>query len=246
MTLPKEARLEVVLPGKIAIYDVSDILPKPTNPRSNRRPIGIKIVRVFFHNSGAYGADGFEGARNSIRYVIQKRNFGARPYHYWLSYKPEYDDDGNMIIYRLAQDDERAWHTGQRCNDEGVGVVWQGNLHPGKTGQPSDEQFKMAEALTDWLVDRHELNLPDGLSFHAEAKQWGARKNKATCPGPYVEEWVEERRNRLKVTTPEVQQEPEPKPKLNKPKVNKKKPAPQKKGWLDKWVSNLFTGKKKK
>ena len=163
MTLPSGAKLEAVLPGGVAIYDVSEILPQPKRPRSNRRPAGTKIVRVFFHNSGAKGKDGFEGALNSVRYVIERRNFGAKPYHFWIAYNPDRDQNGNLVIYRLAPDHERAWHTGQKCNDEGVGVVWQGNLHPGKTGEPTAEQFQMAEALTNWLIERYELSLPNGL-----------------------------------------------------------------------------------
>lgn len=251
MALPAGAKLETVLPGKIAIYNVSNLLPKPKNPRYNRRPAGTKIVRVFFHNSGAYGKDGFEGAVGSVRYVIDRRNFGARPYHFWLSYKPDIDENGNMVIYRLGNDDDRCWHTGQRCNDEGIGVVWQGNLHPGKTGRPSEEQFKMAEALTDWLIERHELSLPDGLSFHAEAKKWGARKNKASCPGPYVEDWVKERRARepleeyIQVVSKPEKLEKE----LPKKVADKKEPAPNEKSWFEKavstWLDNLFPGRKK-
>jgi hypothetical protein len=241
MTLPKEAKLETILPGGIAIYDVSHLLPYPFNPRYNKRPAGVDIVRIFFHNSGAYGKDGFEGVENSVKYVINERNFGARPYHFWLAYKPDRDAQGNIVIYRMAPDRERCWHTGQRCNDEGVGVVWQGNLHPGKTGQPSEEQYKMGEALTDYLIQRYTLSLPDGLSFHAEAEKWGARKNKASCPGPYVQKWVIERRNRT----------PKPKPKPAKPPISPKSiplARPKKNIFQklkDKWLDNLFPGRKK-
>lgn len=196
MNLPRNAKLEKVLPGGIAIYDVSEVLPTPPRPRFNTRPRGTKIVRVFFHHSGAYGKDGYEGAEKSMQFVMQTRNFGARAYHFWLSRKPDVDAEGNIVIYRLAKDEERCWHTGNLCNDNGVGVVWQGNLHPDHNGAPTAEQYKMAEALTDWLIERYELSLPDGLSFHAEAKKWGASKNKESCPGPYVKPWAIERRNR--------------------------------------------------
>ena len=266
MALPAGAKLETVLPGGIAIYDVSDVLPQPKRPRFNTRPRGIKILRVFFHHSGAYGKDGFEGVRNSVRYVINNRNFGARPYHFWLAYKPDVDEHGNIVIYRLAKDEERCWHTGNTANDNGVGCVWQGNLSPRHDGMPSPEQYRMAEALTDWLLDRYELSLPNGLSFHAEAKKWGANKNKANCPGPYVRAWVEERRERIKpiepieepepiVVEPEPEDEPvqvtfpsepEPIPAPEPPKPPNRKPAspPKKKSWFDRWMGNLFPGKK--
>lgn len=263
MSLPKEAKLEKVLPGGVAIYDVSHLLPEPANPRYDVRPNGIDIIRVFFHHSGAYGNDGFRGALGSVRYVIQQRNFGAPPYHFWLSYKPDVDENGNIVIYRLGKDEKRCWHTGARANDNGVGVAWQGNLSPGGTGKPSDEQYKMAEALTGWLIGRYNLELPDGLSFHSEAKKWGARKNKRSCPGPYVEKWVKERRER--VAEGKSAEEPveveynEEKDKRNpesgsglgepQPGKDKKEPAPQeKKGWfwdlIKTWLSNLFPGKK--
>lgn len=208
MALPNGAKLEKVLPGGIAIYDVSDVLPSPARPRFNRRPRGVNIIRVFFHHSGAYGKDGFEGAENSVNFVINQRNFGARPYHYWLAYKPDRDEQGNIVIYRLAKDDERAWHTGNAANDNGIGVVWQGNLHPDHDGNPSPEQYRMAEALTKWLLEKYDLPLPNGLSFHAEAKKWGANKNKPSCPGPFVQAWVEERRTQQEVVSTAVDEGP--------------------------------------
>lgn len=257
MALPSGAKLETVLPGGIAIYDVSDILPRPKRPRFNRRPPGVDIIRVFFHHSGAYGRDGFAGAEGSVRYVINNRNFGARPYHFWLAYKPDVDENGNIVIYRLGKDEERCWHTGNAANDNGVGCVWQGNLHPDHDGQPSPEQYRMAEALTNWLIKRYNLSLPNGLSFHAEAKKWGANKNKASCPGPYVRAWVEERRERSQSVESNEQPEPvaeeieepvqvittlEPEPK--KPKVKKPVSPPKKKNWLNRWIGNLFPGRK--
>lgn len=195
MGIPKKAKLEVVLPGGIAIYDVSEVLPKPKKPSANRRPPGTKIVRVFFHHSGAYGKDGYDGAKNAVAYVVTNRGFGARPYHFFLARKPDVDEHGNIVIYRMALDEERCWHTGGRCNDEGIGVVWQGNLYPDKTGAPTDAQYKMATALWDWLLTRHNLNLPDGFSFHSESPKWGGHPKEA-CPGPYVEEWVKTRRGK--------------------------------------------------
>lgn len=197
MSLPKKAILEAVLPGNIAIYDVSHLLPKPRVWRFNKRPRGTKIQRLFFHHSGRYGKDGYKGAYNSIKYTIRERDFGARAYHFWLSYKPDKDNVGNIVIYRLAPDAERAWHTGQKANDNGLGIAFQGNLSPGNTGKPSSDQIKMAEALVNWNIERHNITLPNGLSFHSEAKKWGAKKNKASCPGPYVVKWVKERRERI-------------------------------------------------
>lgn len=269
MTLPKKAKLEKILPEGVAIYDVSDILPKPKRPRSNRRPMGTEIIRIFFHHSGAYGKDGFEGAENSVNFVIKDRNFGARPYHYWLAYKPDLDKDGNMVIYRLAKDEERAWHTGKLANDNGIGVVWQGNLHPDHDGKPSDSQYKMAEALTIWLLEKHGLLLPDSLSFHAEAKKWGANKNKPTCPGPFVQAWVEECRTPDKNLQPNTTAEArnvvvEEKPTrmqsenlsdvlptklpIKEKNLKTKKPTLPKKSWLKKvtnaWTNNLLFRKK--
>ena len=195
MSIPKKAKLEAVLPGKVAIYDISHILPKPKKWSHHKRPRGTKIVRMFFHHSGKYGADGYKGALNSVNYVINSRDFGSRPYHFWFAYKPDVDDDGNIVVYRLAPDSERTWHTGGRANDEGLGAVFQGNLSPSKDGPPSDDQLKMAEAVTQWNVDRHNLSLPNGLSFHSEAKRFGAPKNKPSCPGPFIVKWVKNYRS---------------------------------------------------
>lgn len=247
MPIPTGAIKEVVLPGGIAIYDISDILPKPKLPRFNTRPVGTKINRVFFHNSGAYGKDGYDGVLGSVRYVINERNFGARPYHFWLARKPDIDSDGNIVIYRMAKDAERCWHTGGEANEKGIGVVWQGNLHPGKTGEPTRAQYNMAETLTNWLIGRHALTLPDGLSFHAEADRWGGHK-KPSCPGPYVQEWIKNRR--LELPLPGTAITPEPKPTIKKPDSRPKLvPKPNNKNWFtnikDKWFNNLFPGRNK-
>lgn len=256
MALPRDAKLEKVLPGGIAIYDVSHILPQPKRPRYNRRPVGTHIVRIFFHHSGAYGRDGYDGAEASVNYVINSRDFGARPYHFWLAYKPDVDENGNLVVYRLGKNEERCWHTGKRANDEGIGVVWQGNLYPDETGKPSDEQYKMANALTAWLVDELLLELPDGLSFHAEADKWGGSR-KSSCPGPYVQEWVEKRRDQdleewVQITDPSLTPS---KPKPNKPDLDKvedpssNSDKKDEKGWfgkaVDTWLNNLFPGRKK-
>jgi hypothetical protein len=223
MGIPGRAKKEAVLPGGVVIYDVSKVLPKPTRPRYNQRPDGTKIVRVFFHHSAAYGKDGYQGAENSVKYVIRERNFGARPYHFWLARKPDTDADGNLVIYRLGQDDERCWHTGGRANEEGIGVVWQGDLYPDEDGEPTEAQYKMAEALTNWLIKRHELSLPDGLSFHAEADRWGGSK-KPSCPGPFVQEWVKERRQRKEEEKPSLDPATKPKEPVEKTPPLVKKP----------------------
>lgn len=201
LLVPAKAKLEIILPGNIAIYDISNLLPKPIHPRNNKRPAGNNnksaINQIFFHHSGAYGKDGFMGAYNSVRYVIEKRNFGSVPYHFWLSRVPDKDQLGNIIIYRLTSDAARAWHTsGGKINDHAIGAVFQGNLHPGKTGKPSQEQYRMADALIDFLIEKYQLILPDALSFHSEANRFGGH-SKPSCPGPYVEEYIKNRRNSI-------------------------------------------------
>lgn len=190
--IPAKAPLEEMLAGGVALYDLTDLLPKSKTVRLGVRPVD-KIVRAYFHHSGRHGAKGWKGAFNSARYVVESRGFPAAGYHFWLPYAPIEDGDGNYVAFRLNKDRSRCWHTGGKANSHGVGVCFQGNLSKDK---PSDFQEELFEALVPWMMERYDLSGQDCLSFHAEADKYGG-KVKPTCPGPHVRKWVEDYRNDL-------------------------------------------------
>lgn len=190
--VPHNARLELELAGGIALWDVSELLPRARHRKGlDERPKGQEIDRVFVHHSGALGKPGYRGVRNSVSFVVNKRNFPGPAYHFWVPFNNERDNVGRRVLYRLNPDDYRAWHTGAKANDRGIGFVFQGQLN-GKLSRyqaPSKHQEEVWEAAAPWLVQRYSLTLPQGLATHSEGHTHGGRQKK-TCPGADIETWV--------------------------------------------------------
>lgn len=190
MTHPIEARLEADLGNGVALYDVSHLLKR--NPAKEETRDDGSILRVYHHHSGALGPVGYNGLLGSVRFTANIRRWPSPPYTYWLSFEPETDDDGRLVVYRCNQDSVRSYHTGFSANDHGVGIAWQGNL---SRRRPSGGQRLMATQLCAWLDRRHRLSKTCPHSFHSEAHNFGG-KRKAACPGPHVTQWVRDYRSR--------------------------------------------------
>jgi hypothetical protein len=195
-SVPEGAVFEVEIAGGVALYDVSNLLPKHAKLKYEKRdPAGI--VRVYSHHSGALGRSGYAGLLASTKYGIRdtpkKKGWPGQPYTYWYAFEPDVDAEGRIVVYRCNLDATRSYHTGKDANGHGVGVAWQGNLTKQK---PSDAQVEMAEAHFPWLHARHNLSQHKPFSFHAEAGEFGG-KPKPTCPGPHVTAFVQEYRSKL-------------------------------------------------
>ncbi|MEM9067111.1 MAG: peptidoglycan recognition family protein [Myxococcota bacterium] len=201
LSLPRDAREELELAGGVVLYDVSTALPRKQHPRGmDRRPKDAKIERAYVHHSGALGRGGFPGALSATEFVMGKKKspFPGAPYHFWLPYRDERDHTGRLVVLRLAEDEYRAWHTGGDANHHGIGVALQGNLS--KTG-PSASQIEGLEALLPWLIQRHGLVMPLGISWHAEGDRFGGR-SKSSCPGKPTVAWLEDYRERVVAPDP--------------------------------------------
>ena len=188
--LPAKAVLEAQLAGGVALYDVSHVLPVHRTERYAVRDAGA-IKRVYVHHSGALGAAGYAGARNSAAYSVAPRvgsvkGWPGAAYHFWICAEPLRDRDGNICVLRMNRDETRCYHTGGVCNAHGVGVVLQGNTSAAPLAESHEECL---EALLPWLRRRHDLDA-EWLSWHAESKRFGAPKNKASCPGKHAESWL--------------------------------------------------------
>lgn len=179
MSLP--APHTVIAPG-IALWDVSTQMPMRSS-LLRRSP----VRRVYVHHSGRLGAPGLAGARNSTRYVVERKGFPGPAYHYWLPYAEVRDERGNLVVYQLEREYVRAWHTGGEANAHGLGIALQGNTN---RRPMSDFQIELLEALLPWLRARHATTLaPTWLSWHAEAGRYGGRP-KPACPGKHAEAWL--------------------------------------------------------
>ncbi len=184
MTDLKDCVLEATLNSRVRLYDASDLMPR-LKRKQKKRPVS-EIDRLFFHHSGALGKEGVRGAFNSASYVVKKRKFPGPAYTFWLPYETLRDEDGFLVVLRLNPDDERSWHTGSRANDRGVACSFQGNT---TKRDLSVSHMAGAEALIPWAVERYNLSLPDGISWHSKGAASGGR-SKASCPGRAGEHWL--------------------------------------------------------
>ena len=195
--------------GGIVVVDVSGQMPKHKFRRYPRRQ--KKISKLYFHKSGRLGAPGLQGAINSARYCVTHRKvknspipgWAGMPYTFWINFHPVYLEqiaeidvfDSNWelepeawVFFRCQPDHLRTWHTGGLANQIGVSACFQG------TGEISDFQFEVAEALIPWAKERYKLRLPSGLSWHSDRSKWGPPKVKPVCPGPMAVKWLEDYR----------------------------------------------------
>lgn len=190
-SFPSEIVFEAQLAPGVRLYDASRYIQKVHPRKRNRkaiRPQSGALEAVFVHHSGSLGKDEVAGFMGAVRFVMQHRGFPGAPYHFWVSYDPDYDEDGHLIVWRLAEDSYRAWHSGDKANDIGLGICLQGNLT--RTGM-SHGQEEALEALLPWLAEHCEWgNLQGRLGWHANASKWGGR-DKKTCPSPKVVAWLE-------------------------------------------------------
>lgn len=179
----------------VALYDGTHLLdaewPRKRHPK---RPPGQRIDRAFIHHSGSLGAAGWEGARRSVRYVRTQRKpaFPLPPYHLWLPYAEVRDDGGRLLVFRMAEDEARCWHTGGKANDRGIGVCLQGNL---RASGPAAAQVQALQALLPWLAERHGWawsDIGEWLGWHSDAVRHGAPRGKAQCPGAATVKWLRE------------------------------------------------------
>lgn len=185
-SLPSGARFEAEIAGGIALWDVSHLLPRGRQTWKTKRAPGSVISVALVHHSGALGAPGFQGALNSVRFMVSQRSFPMSGYHYWSSYAPIIDPEGRLVWLRLAADEKRAWHSGRRANDIGVGWALQGNT----TRMPiSPSQVELLEAGIPWLMERHKTTPAEGLGWHSIADRFGGRPKKA-CPGAGGERYL--------------------------------------------------------
>ena len=181
MSVPESAVFEAALAGGIALWDVSELLPRR---RDTKRQGSIK--RLYVHHSGRLGRSGFDGVYNSARYVVVQRKFPGPAYTFWIPYTSQWDWNGSRVVYRCNPDDVRSWHTGGDANSHGIACCLQGNTNKREISQ---HQIECLEALIPWCVERYGLELPDGLSWHSEAAKYGGRSKRA-CPGLSAEAWL--------------------------------------------------------
>jgi len=190
--LPPGAVFEAVTPDpRVAVYDVSHLLPTKQGRPQPARPEGARIVRCYVHKSGGEGRDGFAGVLGMARYVVGQRMFPGAPYTLWASTVPDVDADGRLVLYRCAADDRRTWHTGGACNVHGIALALQGNISRRDLAPP---QRIVAEAGLRYVRESGrypDLDTVEPVGRHSRAKRHGARKDKSICPGAFSEAWLD-------------------------------------------------------
>lgn len=206
--------MEIIeIAGGVALADVTDLLPRHATRRWSKRT--KPVSRVYFHKSGKLGAAGLQGAINSARYCVTKREYprdpknpgwAGMPYTFWIPFRPlslvdlrletnrswETRSAGlhsmSTVVFRCQPDDLVSWHTGGNANQIGVGVCFQGNS---TVDGLSENQIEIAEAIIPWLFERYGIGLPEGLSWHSDKSEYGPPKTKPVCPGAAAVAWLE-------------------------------------------------------
>lgn len=187
--LPTGARLEAELAEGVVLWDVSALMPRGRHQRQTRRPASTRLACALVHHSGSLGLPGVEGAHRSALFTTQHRDFPGPGYHFWLPRDPVRDELGRLVCLRLVPDVTRAWHSGGRANDRGLGIALQGNTSKLPV---SPSQQELLEALLPWLAERHGWDwtaIRSWLGWHSDAARLGGRP-KAACPGLDAERWL--------------------------------------------------------
>lgn len=173
--IPDAAELVWIANDEVAIYDVTDLLPKHRRKRYRNRQ---HPQEVYVHHSGRLGRPGFEGFRNSARYSVNTKGWPGTPYHYWIPYHGVRDDDGHLVVFQGQCEEARTYHAGTGPNDRAVAVCLQGNS---TLRAPSAAQLTCLGALLfDYSSDK--------IFGHCEAP--GDGHAKATCPGSHAMAFV--------------------------------------------------------
>jgi hypothetical protein len=180
---PQYARLEDNLNNNVSIYNVSHLLLK-TKPIKRQEKVRV----LFFHHSGADGAEGFKAVENTVNYFVKERKINSKPYCFYLNYVPDVDENNNLVIYKLESEDNLTSSTGG-CNNFSLGIVFQGDL---TNKGPSKQQIIMADELIKHLKNKYK---DVELSYHSEADKYGGH-SKPTCPGKAVEKYVKGKRTK--------------------------------------------------
>jgi hypothetical protein len=203
--IPESAKLEAVVSPRVALYDVSHLLPVGPGHYKNRDVSAIE--RLYMHKSGADGPAGFKGALGMATFCTNTewgRGWPGAPYHFWASRNPDIDPAGRFVCYRTQRDEVRSYHTGGDANGHGLGFAVQGNYDgewdllgpelPRIERAPSPEAMIIVEDMVAWIAKRYVLEIHDTwLSGHWEAARFGG-KNKPVCPGDALRQWVLRRR----------------------------------------------------
>lgn len=178
--------------GGVVMVDITDRLPR--HKKKRYRPRSGSIERIYFHKSGRLGKPGFDGAKNSARYCVDKRGWPGMPYTFWLPFEPEYHYTAkkrSIVLFRCQPDEIASYHTGGKANQIGVAACFQGNS---TVDGLSPNQIELAEALIPWAFERYGLELPSGLSWHSDTSPLGPPKKKPVCPGTAAVRWLEKYR----------------------------------------------------
>jgi hypothetical protein len=210
MTPFKFDEKRIVFTGSIfVIYDIADLLPVHKMKRyKTMKPRPIKLI-VYHQSAGGYGEPWAQVQREAAFFVRPAtynaagkwngdgRDWPGFAYTWFTSYCP-YLWQGLWVVFQTQKLEVVSFHTGDRCNEPGGGMVFQGYFigpysgrqRPvaGTTGKPSVAQMAIAEAFwKDYGVGHLKLG-PKALDGHY-------RHGKPACPGPDLQAYVESVRN---------------------------------------------------
>lgn len=186
------------------------------NPNTGKRAVtgkyydvkSRKIEKVYYHQTAGSYTDGFLGIMNTAQFftrdpsyrlvkgkyvwTAQGHGWPGFAYTFYVPFKVPFKNN-RLVIYQCNPLSRVTWHTGGGCNENGIGIAFQGyfesrhihNFHPikGSDGHPSADQMICAnEFFTDYCVNVLKLD-NSCISGHFN-------HGKLTCPGDDLEELV--------------------------------------------------------
>jgi hypothetical protein len=172
--------------------------------------VSRRIDKVYYHQTAGGYTSGFLGLMNTAEFFIRDPKYKQNKrgewvwtaeghgwpgfaYTHYVCFNPPKTEDGKLIIYQTNPLFRVSWHTGDHCNEHGIGIAFQGYFHSrhianfvpmkGTDGHPSDEQMICAEEFFNGYCKTilHMTNASiDGHFNHG----------KVTCPGDDLEDFI--------------------------------------------------------
>ena len=179
-----EAEMGVGSDGRaVALYDVSELLPRSRAKRYRQRPLE-QVTQQYVHHSGALRkGDPYRHMLGSARFAVRSRGWPGFSYHTWIPHWDDFDPEGRRIIYLGNPIGTRTYHAGTGPNDRAIAHCLQGNL--------SAKDMSPGQAVLLPVVLEHfasQLGILPTPRGHFQAPADGHAKE--PCPGRAGKAWI--------------------------------------------------------
>lgn len=182
---PPGATFEAQIAGGLALWDVSDLLPRHAVKRRGRLRVTPELVVMHHTGADAPTIDGYQAAVMTATYHVRHTDWSRIGYHVHIARKADRDDEGRLVVYRTLPDALRPAAT-KGLNGRSWAIVLEGDLDE----QPiTEDQEEALEGLIPWYGDVTIIG-------HREAEAYGGKPARKSCPGRNGMRWLRRWRGR--------------------------------------------------